>query len=57
MTLSRRFFADESGLSRLTWVILIALAASLAVYYRAQLGGVVDWLRSIGGRLAGGAFW
>ena len=57
MTLARRFFDDESGLSRLTWVILIALAAALAVHYRVQLGGVVDWLRSMGARLAGGAFW
>ena len=56
MTLARRFLADESGLSRLAWVVLIALAAFLAVRYWAQLLGVVDWLKSMGGRLAGGAF-
>ena len=56
MTLARRFFADESGLSRLSWAVLIALAAVLAVHYRVQLLGIVDWLRTMGARLAGGAF-
>ncbi len=57
MRLTRRFLADESGLSRLAWAILIALAAFLAVRYWAQLLGFVDWLKSMGARLAGGAMW
>ena len=57
MTLARKFFDDESGLSRLTWAVLICLAAVLAVRYWAQISGIIDWLKNMGARLAGGAMW
>jgi Flp pilus assembly pilin Flp len=55
MTLTRRLFADEAGLSRLAWAILVALAAVLAVRYWPQIVGIIDWLKNMGARLAGGA--
>ena len=55
MTLARRLLADESGLSRLAWVAAIALAAVLGVHYRQELLGIIQWLRDLGLRLAGGA--
>lgn len=57
MTLARKFLADEAGLSRLTWAVLIAVAAVLAVRYWPQILGIVDWMKNVGARLAGGAMW
>jgi hypothetical protein len=56
MPMIRRFLAEETALSRLTWVLLAAAAAVGAVMYFPQLSFIVSGLRHLGSWLGNGGF-
>ncbi len=56
MPMVRRFLADDSGLSKFKWALLIAAVAVAAVMYIPQLTFVIAWLQDLGSRLGNGAY-
>lgn len=53
----RKLVADETGLSNLTWALLIAAGAVAAIFYVPQLSFVFTSLGQLWAWLIAGAFW